>query len=380
MKILIAPDKFKGTLTSSEVCDALATGLSSYLPGTVIRKFPLADGGDGTLEVFLFHTGGRAVFCTVNDPLMNRINASYGISNDKKTAFIEMAQASGMECIGPEKRNPLYTTTFGTGEMVADALEKGVTNILLGIGGSATNDAAIGAASALGYKFLDSQGHELFPSGENLIKIRRIVPGKPIDKLTGISITAICDVTSPFYGPSGAAFIYAPQKGADPPAVEALNLGLQNFAKVLQEWCGIDVQKISGSGAGGGFAGGAHALLGASLKPGARVVMETTDFEKSLQWADIVITGEGKIDDQTLQGKLIREVAQVSKKNEKHIMAVCGRTSLLPEQQHKLGITKIVSLTSIAGEEKAMKLPASLLQNEVALALSNHIKESYEKE
>lgn len=362
MNVLIAPDKFKGTLTATQVCDAIEVGLLRSGKSMSIKKFPLADGGDGTLEIFLAHTRGRLVEVEVHDPLMRKIKSSYGISNDGRTAFIEMARASGLELLRPEERNPMITTSFGTGELISDAVNRKVDQIILGIGGSATNDGALGAAVALGARAVDSVEKEIIPSGQTLSKIEHINLDQLKEGLTKVKVIAICDVSNPFFGANGAAYVYGLQKGAKQDDLQLLDNGLRKMAEVIESQLGIDLQNISGSGAGGGFAGGAHALFGAELKMGTEVVFEFTSFDEALNWADVVITGEGKIDSQTLQGKLVHGVSIKSFMAGKRVLGVCGICELKQEGWEGMHLESVQSLTHYAGKEAALKSSATVLE------------------
>ncbi|MEQ1588006.1 MAG: glycerate kinase, partial [Cyclobacteriaceae bacterium] len=235
MTILIAPDKFKGSLSAKGVCEAVRTGLLKLDPSLSIITVPLADGGEGTSELLTINSRGSVINCSVSDPLFRKVNASYGISGDGTTAFIEMASASGLHLLTKEERNPLNTTTYGTGELIKDAIERGVNKIILAIGGSATNDAGIGMAAALGMKFIDKNGNELQPIGSNLIHIHSIVDAHFLPKKNKIQFVVLCDVDNELYGPSGAAFVYGPQKGADAQTVQLLDQGLKHFASVVEK-------------------------------------------------------------------------------------------------------------------------------------------------
>jgi glycerate kinase len=374
MNILIAPDKFKGTLTAAQVSDAIDQGLSNTGLNFTTWKFPLADGGEGTLDIFLQHKNGRLIELEVHDPLMRKIKSGYGLSDDGKLAFVEMANASGLGLLRTEERNPLRTTTFGTGELIADAVRRGANHILLSIGGSATNDAALGALVALGAKITDQSGDLIFPVGESLKRIRNIERQPVLDLLKGKRITAICDVDNPLYGREGAAYTYAPQKGADDAAVQVLDAGLQHVADLVLRDQGIDLQQVPGSGAGGGFAGGLHAFMNAELKRGTDVIFEITNFYEAVAWADVVITGEGRLDNQTLQGKLVHGVVGAVQKFGKPVYIICGESQLTADQVQSLNATAIFSLTNYAGMEAAMMQPAKTLSKMTELQVAQSIK------
>jgi glycerate 2-kinase len=378
MNILIAPDKFKGTLSAMEVCDSIERGLlqNDSAGNLSIRKFPLADGGEGTLDIFHWHTHGRLMEVTVHDPLLRKITSSYALSGDGKTAFIEMASASGLGLLRAEEQDPLQTTTFGTGEMILDALKRNVDEIILGIGGSATNDAALGAIVPLGGTVLDKKRNPLSPRGATLTLVDQIDVSKLHPRLKEILITAICDVTNPFYGAHGAAFVYAPQKGASSQSVVELDEGLQNVHHIIKRDFGLDLQQVKGAGAGGGFAGGLCAFLGAQLKPGTEVVFEITKIAESLEWADIVITGEGKLDKQTMHGKLVAGISQQCNKLYKKVLAVCGVNQLASKEWQSLGLESVHSLSDFAGEKKALQEAAVVLETLAANVLYKRVVQS----
>lgn len=355
VKILLAPDKFKGTLSAKEVCEALAYGLGTN-PDNEIKQLPLADGGEGTQEFFLNHWNGKRVEVFVHDPLMRPLHAEYILSSDRKSAFIEMANASGLTRLKHPEQNPMYTTTFGTGELIVHALNQGVDEIILGIGGSATNDAGLGVLGAMGARILDKTGTEFIPRGEKLIDIERIDMSVIHPRTAHVKFTALCDVQNLLYGETGAAYVYALQKGATSEQVNHLDAGLKHVAGLIQNQTNIDLQKISGSGAGGGIAGGLHAMLRANLTRGIDVIFNIANFSEAIQWADVVITGEGKVDEQTWQGKVVDGVVRQSKTFNKRVIIVCGQST---ESWHDQ--IPIISLTSEVGSEEALKDPARAL-------------------
>lgn len=353
MKILLAPDKFRGSLTAPEVCQAMTDGIRMVLADIEVVSLPMADGGEGTLDLLLWYSAGRKITTQVHDPLGRIIEAEYGISADGKTAFIEMATASGLRLLKNDERNPLKTSTFGTGELIKSAIENGVENLILGIGGSATNDAGIGMAAALGWRFLDENGDAIDPIGENLIKIKSIkAPQTPNYKLKTINIA--CDVTNPLYGINGAAYVYAPQKGADAAAVELLDEGLRNIYNIAVR----DLQsEQKGWGAAGGLGFGSVMFLGGELKEGVKLLMDFCDFDKHLENVDLVITGEGKIDNQTLQGKLIGGITQKTSEKNIPIAAICGTLAVEPAELEKIGITYAASILNRPMDlEEALKM------------------------
>jgi len=356
MKILVAPDKFKGSLTAAEVADAIAEGTHLVNPAYEVIKFPLADGGDGTASILTNHFRGEFVHIQVHNPLFKIIDAVYGYAEIIKTAFIEMSAASGLRLIPKEIQNPLYTSTLGTGEMIRDAIDKGAQKIFLGIGGSATNDAGTGMAAALGYKFTDRNGNELKPVGENLELIHSIDDSDLVFNPADIDVKVACDVDNPLYGKNGAACVYSPQKGATPGMVKKLDKGLRNFATIVMKKYGKNVSQIPGAGAAGGLGAGAVVFLNARLISGIKLVMDITKFEDHLKTASLIFTGEGKIDDQTFQGKVIDGVTQLAKKYNIPVITVCGDLKINDQELKSHGIQAAQSLMSYYGSvEKAMK-------------------------
>lgn len=324
MKIIVACDSFKDALDASGVCRAIERGLIAAQPGMEIVRLPLADGGEGTGKILGSLTGSDACRAVVSDPLFRPVSAAYFVSPVSKVAFLDMAEASGLGRLSPKERNPAETTSFGTGEMILDALTKAVDKIVIGIGGSATNDAGMGMARALGYRFLDRRGNELTGTGRDLVKIDRIVvPGKTPWKR--VEIEVLCDVVNPLFGPSGAACIYASQKGADKQMVEDLDRGLRRFAVVCQQTFDSDYAVRSGAGAAGGLGFGLQTFLGARLIPGIDAVLEYAQLARHLKGADLVITGEGKLDAQTASGKLISGVCRLARACSVPVIALCGR-------------------------------------------------------
>lgn len=302
-KITVAVDSFKGSLSSSEVAEAVAQGIRALLPDCDIRKVSIADGGEGTAEALVESLGGEWIHLTVGDPLGRPIEARYGLIEEGRCAVVEMAAASGLPLLSPAERNPLRTSTIGTGALIADAIERGSRRFLVAIGGSATNDCGMGMLHALGYRFINAEGEVLPPCGEALLHIDRIDNSLAKKELGECEFVVACDVTNPLYGPNGAAHVFAPQKGATPEMVEQLDLGLRNFARVVREFNGCEVDFVEGAGAAGGLGAGFVGVLGAKLQQGIDMVMETLNFEEVLRGSDLVITGEGCIDFQTVMGK-----------------------------------------------------------------------------
>lgn len=344
MNILVAPDKFRGSLEALDVCQAVREGILLAFPEANVTTIPLADGGEGTAKILTRQAQGNSIAVEVNDPLGRTITASYGLSADGQTAFIEMAAASGLALLSTEERNPLLTSTYGTGQLIKDALDKGVKDIILGIGGSATTDGGIGMAMALGFRFYNENKELLPPKGESLNKISRIDSEKSDGRLAAVSITVACDVTNPLFGPNGAAYIYGPQKGADPAMVEVLDEGLQNLSAIASAAFEKDISNQPGAGAAGGLGAGCLWFLNAALKDGVSIVIEQTRIAERIQNADLVITGEGKVDEQTLSGKVVKGLADFCNINNVPLAVVCGTLQITPQQVRDAGITYAVSV------------------------------------
>ncbi len=348
MKIVIAPDKFKGSLTGLQFCTAVEEGIKVVFPKAEIIKLPLSDGGDGTIDILEYHLKGKRAIVKVNDPLFKQIEASYFYMDTIKTAFIEMAEASGMYLLKPEEQNCFYTTTLGTGELILDAINKGAKTIILGIGGSATNDCGMGMASALGFKFEDKNGKQLSPVGKNLSHIETINTANVIEALKSIDFKVACDVTNPLYGENGAAYVYGPQKGASGNEINELDKGLRNIANIFGKQFNIDVQKIDGAGAAGGMGAGSRVFLKAELKSGIELVKDLIDFDDKIIGASWIVTGEGKLDDQTLSGKTIKGVIDSARQNNIKVAAFCGKSELNDKESLKFGISYIDEVLNYA--------------------------------
>ena len=368
MKILIATDKFKDSLTAKQVCEGLQRGILRTFPSAKIEILPLADGGEGTLETLQSVLGGEFIECEVNDPLSRKIKANYLWIKEKQTAIIEMARASGIELLKQNERNCLITSTYGTGELINNALEKGAKEIILTVGGSATNDAGIGMATALGYEFFNKKSKILAPIGENLAEISLINIEKIHPKLSQTKFIVATDVSNPFYGKEGAAYEFSPQKGADNQTVKALDLGLQNLNQLIKKDFNIDLQTVSGSGAGGGIGGGAFAFLKAEIKSAAQWILEINQIGNKLKNVDLLITGEGKIDSQTWKGKLISQLVLQAEMTETPVILVCGT---LHDVESIIAKHGIIYASSILNEpmnlEKALKNALELVENHGAL-------------
>ena len=324
MKILIAVDSYKGSLTSLEAGQTIQAGIQNVSDIHNTEIIPIADGGEGILSVMLHTLGGKVQTIPVHNPCMELIEAEYGISTDGKTAFIEMANASGLPLLQDFQRNPMETTTYGTGELIRDALEKGCRKFIIGIGGSATNDAGTGMLQALGYRFWDKDGNPLGQGGKILENIVHICTQNVHKALKSAHFIVACDVNNPFHGPNGAAHIFARQKGANDSMIEELDRGMRSFANVIHQTTGKDISHVPGSGAAGGMGGGLLAFLNAELKSGAELILDLCRFEEKATNADLILTGEGRIDRQSLMGKIPGKILEIGKQKGVPVIAIAG--------------------------------------------------------
>ena len=326
MKIVIAPDSFKENLTSLEVASEIETGLKRVWPDADYVKVPMADGGEGTVQSLVDATGGQFIKCEVTGPLGDKVQASYGLLGDARIAVIEMAEASGLPLVPKDLRDPLRATTFGTGELIADAINRGVEEIIIGIGGSATNDAGAGLAQALGAQFHTAAGAPITDplGGGGLAKVAAIDMTQANPGLNGVRISVACDVTNPLCGETGASHVYGKQKGATPEMIEQLDKNLAHFARIIKRDLLVDIADEPGAGAGGGIGGGLMAFANATLKRGVELVIAHTGLETHMEGADLAITGEGRVDFQTAFGKTPSGVASVARKLGVPVVAIGG--------------------------------------------------------
>lgn len=342
-KIVVASDSFKGSITSLEIADSVAIAVHRVFHDCEVKKIPIADGGEGTVDALVFAMGGRKISCYVHDPLMRPIKSTYGILGDNQTAVIEMALASGLTLLSPSERNPLLTTTYGTGELIRDALARGCRKFLIGIGGSATNDAGVGMLQALGFRFLDKNGKELRQGGAMLRQICFVDKSGIAAELKEASFEVACDVDNPLYGEMGAAYVFARQKGADNEMIHLLDDGLRNFANIVAKEEQIDINNIPGAGAAGGLGGGLIAFLKAKRKLGIQMVLDALRFEELIKGADLIITGEGKLDWQTCMGKAPYGVLCAGVKSQIPVIAIAGSVEAT-EYLNQHGFLAVLSL------------------------------------
>ncbi len=345
MKIVVAPDSFKGSLTAVEVSDAIAQGAREIFPEAEIVKIPMADGGDGTVQCLVNATGGEILREKVTGPLGDEVLASYGILGDKKTAVIEMAEASGLTLVPENKRNPLITTTYGTGQLIKAALDQGCRKMIIGIGGSATNDGGAGMVQALGAKLLDKDREEIGFGGGELKKLNRIDISNLDNRLSDTKVLVASDVNNLLCGPKGASRIYGPQKGATPGMIKKLDESLAHFAKLVKRDLHKDIKNIPGAGAAGGLGASLIAFLDAELRPGIEIIIEIVKLEQAIKDTDLVITGEGKIDSQTIYGKTPIGVAKIAKKYNVPVIAVAAIISDDADIVHQYGIDNLIKVS-----------------------------------
>ncbi|MEC1268180.1 glycerate kinase [Bacillus vallismortis] len=344
MKIIIAPDSFKESLSALEAADAIERGFQSVFPGADYRKLPMADGGEGTVQSLVDATTGWIKEQVVTGPLGEPVEAFFGMMGDGKTAVIEMAAASGLHLVPVERRNPLVTTTRGTGELMAAALDAGAEHLMIGIGGSATNDGGAGMIQALGGRLLDESGREIGPGGGALSQLASLDISELDPRLENVKLEVACDVDNPLTGPKGAAAVFGPQKGATEDMVDVLDQNLAHFADVTEKALGTTSREIKGAGAAGGLGWSLLAFLDADLKRGIDIVLEAVDFADEVQDADLVITGEGRIDSQTIYGKTPIGVAKAAKSYDVPVIGIAGSVSRDSDAVYQHGIDALFSI------------------------------------
>ena len=362
MKIVIACDSFKGSLSSQEAGEAVAEGVRDAIPDVETIIIPIADGGEGTVDAVVHSTHGVIQSCAVTDPLARQIYADYAICST--TAIIEMAKASGLTLLAPGERNPMHATTYGTGLLIADALRRGCRDLMIGIGGSATNDGGTGMLRALGYRFIDTEGKEITDNIADLVNLKAIDDHNILPELKETRFTVACDVSNPLIGPNGASHIFGPQKGASPADILILDKALSRLAAVTTQFTGKDFTETPGSGAGGGIAFALMAYLGADIRSGIDMVLDTVRFDHALQGASLVITGEGRLDQQTCMGKAPSGVLHRALKRNIPVIGIGG--SISPEATSQLkeaGFSEICAATPPGMPLDEAMQPATARQN-----------------
>ena len=338
-KYLIMPDSFKGTMDSIEVCEIMKSAVLEKNPGAEVVTVPVADGGEGTVDCFLSAFGGKKKTVTVTGPYGKKVQAAYGITGD--TAIIEMAAASGFALTDNGMRDPSAATTFGVGELVRDAVESGCRRIILGLGGSCSNDGGAGMAAALGTVFYDEAGRSFVPAGRNLDRISRIDKTASDRLLGNVAIEAMCDIDNPLYGPRGAAYVFAPQKGADEAMVRVLDGNLKKYAETVKAETGADISELAGGGAAGGTGAGAYVFLGARLRQGIDVILDMLGFEKLIKDCRVIFTGEGSFDSQSLGGKVAVGISRRAMKSGSPVIVVAGSVADNVSGLSEVGITGV---------------------------------------
>ena len=338
---ILIPDSFKGTLSAVEFCQLGKEVLEQHLPSCRVLTIPVADGGEGTVDCFVHALQAKKVFVTVAGPWGEQVEACYAVHGD--TAFVEMAQAAGLPMVG-ERKDPSRTTTYGVGEIIRHAVEQGCREIVVGLGGSCTNDAGTGAAAALGVRFFDENGECFTPVGAELDRIASYDAAQARELLQGCTVTAMCDIDNPMYGKQGAAYVFGPQKGADEDMVRQLDAGLRHLAAVMEQQSGADIASIPGAGAAGAFGVGIVAFLGGSLKSGIETVLDCVGFNELLRDTDMVFTGEGQLDSQSLRGKVVIGIARRAAEQNVPVTAIVGSVGEGAAGAYELGVTSVFSI------------------------------------
>ena len=376
MKIVISIDSLKGSLTSIEAANAIKKGILSVDNKSDVVIMPLADGGEGTVEALVQGMNGEEKVISVTGPINEKVNATYGILKETNTAIIEMAQASGLPLVPAELRNPLNTTTYGVGEIIKEAIEKGCRNFIVGIGGSATNDCGVGMLQALGFEFYDENDNLVGLGGKVLNQIKRIKTDNKLKELDECNFKIACDVNNPLYGENGAAYISGPQKGATEEIVKELDKGLKNFAEVVKDDLGKDIAHIGGAGAAGGLGFGFLGFLNSKLESGIKIILDEIKLEEVVKDADIVITGEGRLDNQTAMGKAPIGVAKLAKKHGAKVIAIAGCTTPDAVKCNEEGIDAYFSIVNKAMtiDEAMKKENATQNMIETTIQIFNLIK------
>ena len=345
-KFVLVPDSFKGTLSSKRICEIMEGQIKEIFPSASVIKIPVADGGEGSVDCFLSAMDGERVDLSVSGPFFDAVDGFYGLIDGGNTAVIEMAAVAGLPLVENNK-NPLKTTTFGVGELIKNALDRGVKKIIVGLGGSCTNDFGCGTACALGAKFFDKDGNSFIPTGGTLLDIAKIDLSKIDERINDVDIEVMCDIDNPPFGPFGAARVFAPQKGAEEKAVKILDDGVKHLCDLIKNTFGVDLSNLKGGGAAGAMGAGMVAFFNAKLKMGINTVLDTVKFDQVLQEADVVFTGEGKIDGQSLRGKVVIGVARRAKEKSVPVIAVVGGVDGDMEKAYEQGVTAVFSINRL---------------------------------
>lgn len=348
-KVVVIPDSFKGTLASLEICNIISNKISKHFPKCHIISIPVADGGEGSVDCFLSALGGEKIYETVSSPYFEDMKSFYGLIGD--TAVIEMAACAGLPLV-EDRKNPSLTTTYGVGQLILAAAGKGCKKIIVGLGGSSTNDGGCGAAAAIGVKFYDKEGNEFIPVGKTLVDIGRIDLSGKAKQLNNIEIITMCDIDNPMYGHSGAAYIFGPQKGADEKMVVELDKGLKNLCDVIKRETGNDLKDAPGAGAAGAMGAGMIAFFNSTLQMGIETVLDTVKFDEIITDTDMIFTGEGKIDTQSLRGKVVIGVAKRAKNKNVPVTVIAGGAEMNIDDAYDMGITSIFTINRLPEDFK----------------------------
>lgn len=365
-KVLLIPDSFKGTMSSEKICSIMEKAIRPYYPEAEILSIPVADGGEGSVDAFLSAMGGRKITVPVKGPYFEEVEGFYGIV-DGNVAIIEMAACAGLPMVGDNK-HPDKTTTYGVGQLIVHAAKNGCKKIIVGLGGSATNDGGAGAAAAAGVKFYKKNGEEFIPTGGTLGEIDKIDLSGKDPALSAVPIITMCDIDNPLYGKTGAAYVFGPQKGADENMVEFLDSQLKSYAQIIQKELSLDVSQMPGGGAAGGMGAGMVAFFDSKLQMGIETVLDTVGFDEMLQGADLVFSGEGKIDFQSLRGKVVIGVAQRTNKYHVPLIAVVGDIGDNIEGAYEKGVSAVFSINRVAVDFKQARLRS---ESDLALTMDN---------
>jgi glycerate kinase len=343
-KAVLIPDSFKGTLSSIEICTIISDKIYKHFPHCHVVSIPVADGGEGSVDCFLSALGGEKIVETVSSPYFEDMESFYGLIDD--TAVIEMAACAGLPLV-EDRKNPSLTTTYGVGQLIMSAAKKGCKKIIVGLGGSSTNDGGCGAAAAVGVKFYDKKGNEFIPVGKTLIDIDRIDLSHKAKELDNIEIITMCDIDNPMYGPTGAAYIFGPQKGADEKMILELDKGLKNLCDVIERETGKDLKDVPGSGAAGAMGAGMIAFFNSVLQMGIETVLDTVKFDEIIEDADMIFTGEGRIDSQSLRGKVVIGVGKRAKNKNIPVTVIAGGAANNIDDAYDMGVTSIFTINRL---------------------------------
>ncbi len=343
-KAILIPDSFKGTLSSIEICTIISEKINKHFPHCHVVSIPVADGGEGSVDCFLSALGGEKIFETVSSPYFEDMESFYGLIED--TAVIEMASCAGLPLV-EDRKNPSLTTTYGVGQLIMAAAKKGCKKIIVGLGGSSTNDGGCGAAAAVGVKFYDKKGNEFIPVGKTLIDIDRIDLSHRAKELDNIEIITMCDIDNPMYGPAGAAYIFGPQKGADEKMILELDKGLKNLCDVIEKETGKNLKDYPGSGAAGAMGAGMIAFFDSVLQMGIETVLDTVKFDEIIEDADMIFTGEGRIDTQSLRGKVVIGVGKRAKNKDIPVTVIAGGAANNIDDAYDMGVTSIFTINRL---------------------------------